>query len=123
MTWSLLLVLLPVALPLCGLLLGCAFMLLALPFMRLLPKGLARRYAINLFIAGDQLANAVLGGNPDVTISGRLGKRLLTGREGCALCFLISRSLCRLLDEVDPDHCSKAYRVDRNEKSGLFGTK
>ncbi len=120
MTWYYWAILLP-ALPLVGLLLGVVFMLAALPFMRLLPEGLARRYAINLFIAGDQLANAILGGNPDMTISGRLGKRLLKGREGCPWCFLLSTWICRLLDEVDPKHCVKSYRVDQGERSGLFG--
>ncbi|MEQ8652395.1 MAG: hypothetical protein RIC87_08025 [Kiloniellales bacterium] len=76
-----------------GLLLGVVFMLTALPFMRALPAGLARRYAVNLFIAGDQLANAILGGNPDMTISGRLGKRLLAGKQGCVWCYLLSKWL------------------------------
>ncbi len=109
------------ALPLAALLIGAGLMLVALPAMRLLPAGLARRYAVNLFIAGDQLANAILGGNPDRTISGRLGKRLLKGRESCAFCFLLSGWICRLLDEVDPDHCIRAYRADPGEGPGLFG--
>ncbi len=109
------------SLPLVGLLLGVLFMLAALPFMRLLPTGVARGYAINLFIAGDQMANAILGGNPDMTISGRLGKRLLKGPEGCPWCYLLSGWICRLLDEVDPRHCMKAYRADRDERSGIFG--
>lgn len=96
-------------------------MVTASPFMRLLPTGVARRYAINLFIAGGLLANAILFGSPDMTISGRLGKRLLKRREGCAWCFLLSKWICRLLDEVDPKHCVKAYRVDRDKKNGLFG--
>lgn len=120
MTWSLW-ALVALSLPLVGLLLGVVFMLAALPFMRLLPGGMARRYAINLFIAGDQMANAILGGNPDMTISGRLGKRLLKGRDGCPWCYLLSKWICRLLDEVDPRHCVKAYRVDQDERTGLFG--
>jgi len=33
-----------------------------------------KKYLHNLIIAIDQLANTILGGDPDMTISGRLGR-------------------------------------------------
>ncbi len=37
-------------------------------------KNISKRYFINLFIAVDQLVNTIFYGDPDETISSRLGK-------------------------------------------------
>lgn len=68
-----------------------------------------RRYVFNLLIAIDQLANTVLAGNPDETISSRAHKAVLKSRQtgktwGCVL--------CRILDLVDPNHCAKSVELD-----------
>lgn len=65
---------------------------------------LIKRYFWNLFIALDQLANAILGGDPDETISSRIGKR----EDTCKVCYM----LCRLLHLLDPDHCQKSIERD-----------
>lgn len=59
------------------------------------------RYGWNLLIAFDQLLNAILGGNPDETLSHRAKRARDAGRRwGCVL--------CRVLDLFDRDHCDKA---------------
>ena len=66
-------------------------------------------YLANVAISIDQLANALLGGDPDMTISARMGRAIRNGR--CHLC----RPICWLLDRIDPGHCSRADRAERDE--------
>jgi len=66
-------------------------------------------YLKNLAIAVDQFANAVLLGDPDETLSSRMGKAIREGR--CRLC----QPICRLLDRIDPrpgHHCLMAIEDD-----------
>jgi len=63
------------------------------------------RWAFGVAVALDQLANAILGGNPDETISSRAYKASLKGKAwGCVL--------CRLLDWIDPGHCERSVEWD-----------
>ncbi len=65
-----------------------------------------RRYILNVLIVLDQLANAVLRGDPDETLSSAAGKaRNAGGRWGC------------VLDWIDPDHCNKAIEHDEGRWS------
>jgi len=64
-----------------------------------------RRYVWNLLISVDQLVNTLFGGDPDETISSRLGKQT----DHCRLC----RWFCRILGKLDPDHCLKSIEPDR----------
>lgn len=67
-----------------------------------------KRYAWNLLIALDQLANTVLGGYPDETISSRAGKAARAGKRwGCVL--------CQILDRIDKRHCEKNIEVDEGD--------
>jgi len=66
-----------------------------------------KRYALNVLISIDQLANALLGGDPDETISSRIGKR----RSTCRLCGW----LCAVLDRIDQRHCSKSIEADEGQ--------
>lgn len=67
-----------------------------------------KRYLWNLFIALDQLANAMIGGDPDETISSRAGKAARRGRWwGCIL--------CRLLDLLEKNHCELSIEADRGK--------
>jgi len=50
--------------------------------------------------------NALLGGDPQMTLSGRMGRDIKDGR--CALC----KGICWLLNLVDKNHCQAA---DANE--------
>jgi len=70
------------------------------------------RYFFNLLIAIDQLLNALMGGDPDETISSRMGKYVQRGR-GFIPCVL-----CKLLDAVfrEKDHCKNSIETDEGEK-------
>lgn len=67
-----------------------------------------KTYLINLIISIDQLANTILGGLPDETISSRLGKRIK--KNNC----LFSRFICKILDIFDKGHCEDAIEEDEN---------
>lgn len=68
---------------------------------------LGSEWAHNILLAIDQYGNAVLGGDPDETISSRLGKWLTAGRVGVwdDIRYGVASVLCALLDLFDPDHC------------------
>lgn len=56
------------------------------------------RYLRRVFVAVDQLGNALTGGEPDETISYRAAVAQAAGSRP-------ARLLCRALDLVEPDHC------------------
>ncbi len=74
------------------------------------------KYFLNILIAIDQLGNAVLGGDPDETISSRLGRLKL--RHGGRIPW--SRPLARLIDamlnKIDPNHTIDAIEHDKGGK-------
>lgn len=72
-----------------------------------------KKWVINILISIDQLANALTGGDPDETISSRMGKRL----DNCKAC----RFICKILNRLDwrnVDHCRNAIELDEG-KDGL----
>lgn len=69
--------------------------------------GAVRSYLFNVLIAIDQFGNALLGGDPDETISSRLGK-IMAKRKRCRICRLI----CWLLNKIDPNHCANSIEED-----------
>lgn len=71
-----------------------------------------RDYLWNLLIAIDQLLNAVLGGDPDETISSRMGRwRYLGGWRA-----RIAKPVCWLLNAVDPGHCADSVELDGGQR-------
>jgi hypothetical protein len=68
-----------------------------------------KRYIWNILTALDQLLNAALAGDPDMTISGRAGRAIADGR--CRLC----RPFCWVLHKLDKDHCARAARFEADE--------
>ena len=72
--------------------------------------GKLKQYLFNNIYAFDQTLNALLGGDPDETLSSRMGKR---PKEHCQLCWLI----CRGLHLIDPMHCEKAVEKDRGNRN------
>lgn len=68
---------------------------------------MVKRYIWNILISIDQLANTLLGGFPDETISSRMGKHI-RDKKDCPVC----RFLCKLLDVIDPGHCQKSIEED-----------
>lgn len=65
------------------------------------------KYIWNILIAIDQLGNAILGGDPDETISSRAGK--LQHRVWWA------KGLCWFLDKIDAYHCRDAREFDEGD--------
>lgn len=68
-------------------------------------------YVWNLLIALDQLLNTLLAGDPDETLSSRMGKYVQRGR-GWLPC-----QLCKLLDWLfkDKDHCINNIEPDEGK--------
>lgn len=61
-------------------------------------------YIWNLLISIDQLANTLLGGFPDETLSSRMGKRV----NDCVVC----KYMCKFLNLFEKDHCEKSIERD-----------
>lgn len=72
-------------------------------------------YLWNLLIALDQLTNTILLGDPDETLSSRMGKEIKANR--CLLC----RGLCRLIGHFDRNHCAKTIEPDEGRNAILQG--
>lgn len=70
------------------------------------------KYLLNVLIGLDQMGNAVAGGDPDETISSRLGK--LRRRHGGTIPWYrpLSLSIDWWLDKIDPGHCLDAIEAD-----------
>lgn len=67
------------------------------------------RYVWNFLIALDQFINTIFGGDPDETISSRIGKITARRPDDCRFCVF----LCKMLNKIDPDHCNKVIENDR----------
>jgi hypothetical protein len=75
-------------------------------------KSLPVRYGFNILIALSQLGSALTGGDPDETISSRLGK-LKRSRGGIIPWTRpVSRLLDRILEFIDPNHTLDAIEDD-----------
>lgn len=61
-----------------------------------------RRYALRVLIAGDQLINTLLGGDPDETLSDSLYRHKTEGKRFACV-------ICRFLDNFERDHCRKSW--------------
>jgi len=68
-----------------------------------------KRYLWNALVAFDQFINALTGGDPDMTLSGRMGRAVAEGR--CMAC----RGVCWVLDKFDPDHCARVSQAESDE--------
>lgn len=66
------------------------------------------KYVWNVLISVDQLANTILGGDPDETISSRAGKRQYKSRWATVLCWF--------LNKVDTNHCKKSIEEDEGSR-------
>lgn len=71
-------------------------------------KDKIKKYLWNNLLAFDRLVNAMLGGDPEETLSSRMGKRVEKGN--CPLCYWICT---HFLHRIDPNHCQKS--IDRDE--------
>lgn len=69
-------------------------------------------YFWNGLVALDRLANALLFGSPDETVSSRLG-RWSVKENGDGIKRGVARFVCGFLDLLDRGHCARAVKVDR----------
>jgi hypothetical protein len=65
-----------------------------------------KAYLFNLLISLDQMANTIFAGNPDETISSRMGKAIRENR--CVMCHWV----CWLIGLVDKNHCRDSIEDD-----------
>jgi hypothetical protein len=70
-----------------------------------------KKYLWNLFVACDCLCNAILGGDPEETMSSRMGK-YVANKSGWFPC-----QICKLLNLIQKDHCVKAIELDRGNNA------
>jgi hypothetical protein len=68
-----------------------------------------KRYFLNALIGLDQFINTLFGGDPDMTLSGRMGRSVAAGR--CKFC----KAVCWLLGKIDKDHCARANKNEADE--------
>ena len=74
----------------------------------------AKKYWYHLAIAFDQLGNAIAGGNPDSTISARIGYNV--EHDGHWIWFMLQEIVDWTFRPIDgPEHCRQAYDADKNE--------
>ena len=67
-----------------------------------------KRYFWNILISIDQFFNVLLGGDPDETLSSRLGKYQHR--------YKICRLICKFLDLIDYRHCQKSIEYDEGKR-------
>ena len=74
-------------------------------------KDKVKKYLWNILIWIDQGFNVVfLAGDPDETISSRMGKLVRSGK--CPFCYWICT---HFLHKIDPNHCKKSIEEDEGE--------
>jgi hypothetical protein len=69
-----------------------------------------KKYLWNVLISLDQFINTLFGGDPDETISSRMGKHLVK-HDKCPVC----NWLCALLNKIQKDHCIKSIETDEGK--------
>ena len=75
------------------------------------------KYLLNLAISIDQLGNVLVGGDPDETISSRLGKIERKHGGKVPRWRIFSRFLIWSLDKIDKDHCEDAIEEDEGSEA------
>ncbi len=65
----------------------------------------APEWGYTVLLSLDQHVNAILGGDPDETLSSRLGKWMRSGSEAKRF---VADTICWFLDLFERDHCVKS---------------
>jgi len=68
-----------------------------------------KKYFWNILISIDQVINTILGGDPDETISSRMGKYAERGRGW------FPKTICKLLHLIDNNHCQNSIERDEGK--------
>lgn len=77
------------------------------------------KWLLNILISIDQLGNTIVGGDPDETISSRLGKLKL--RHGGKISWRrpVAKVIDWGLDKIDPNHSIDAIEKDEGDEAIL----
>ena len=75
------------------------------------------RYFLNQALAIDQLINVMGGGDPDETVSSRVGKIERKHKGRIPWYRPLPRFLCWALDKIDKDHCREAIEEDEGDNA------
>lgn len=72
----------------------------------------AAQYVYNLLLHGSQTLSVILGGDPDESVSSRLGKAQKAGKKWAR------NYACPFVDFItnEKDHCEKAIETDEGQK-------
>ena len=77
------------------------------------------KWIVNILIGIDQLGNAILGGDPDETISSRLGKMKVKHGGKIPWYRPLSKIVDWGLDKIDPNHSVDAIEEDEGKNAIL----
>jgi hypothetical protein len=83
------------------------------------PKTKLGQYLLNNFIAWDQRWNARFGGDPDETISSRIGKIKRKNGGKVPRYRIFSRLLDSFLESIDENHCEESIEHDEGKDAIL----
>ena len=75
------------------------------------------QYILNLIHLLDQAVNTILGGDPQETLSSRMGKYVYLNR-GSIPCYV-----CKFLDLFEKDHCLKSVNKYEGSKAVIWEKK
>ena len=75
------------------------------------------KYLLNLLISIDQLGNTIAGGDPDETISSRLGKMKRKYNGTIPWYRPLSKIVDWGLDKIDPNHSIDAIEEDEGSEA------
>lgn len=81
------------------------------------------KWALNVLIGLDQLGSAITGGDPDETISSRLGKMKLAHGGEIPWHHPVARVLDCCLEQIDPHHSIDAIELDEGKDALMNETK
>ena len=73
------------------------------------------KYLLNVLISVDQLGNTICGGDPDETISSRLGKLKLKNGGVIPWRYPLAKIIDCGLDKIDPNHSLDAIEEDEGK--------
>ena len=76
-----------------------------------------RSWPVAVLVAIDQLGNAIAGGNPDATISARVGYFSANAKRGQSYWRLLEAIIDFAFRPIDgPRHCYQAWQADKDER-------